>query len=407
MTSVPSNCEHPDTSLINPYEFVRKYECPDCRGVMACACDEEWATRLLGHQLAEATDLETRRSIRVTLGFQPGICRSCRGLPEIAYPKAELYGRTSKLRRYYWREIFIETGIRFPDWSADAGYDDLMVARSEHGAVYEEIEQQVINELKAEHATTPKYVYTDKAPSAVTAEHGVEVIDVVADYLPGHEGARSAVPLDGKPVTVEEFAAHYFKDRGSVVIHTESAPFHVLFATLLWRVVQDPADSLVRPAGFGSRCEETDGELVWVLLPEDFGVPGYWDRRRDALLARLDELRGLDVEAEFESELEGSVGLRDYLWACDPGTVETARQVLGLLPRATIVDIIEFLAGDYWGRYLGWPDLLVQSARRWFFTEVKSSGDRLSERQKSWIETNARYLGADVKLLKVHRPPIS
>jgi hypothetical protein len=37
------------------------------------------------------------------------------------------------------------------------------------------------------------------------------------------------------------------------------------------------------------------------------------------------------------------------------------------------------------------------------FSEVKSSGDRLSEDQRAWIKLNAEHLGLPFEIVKVHR----
>lgn len=99
-------CEHPDRVCLNQHELIRKYRCPDCGAVMMCACDEEFGRRFLAHQLNEGCELETQERIPVTHGFQPGICSECRGLPADQAPGAAIPGRTSKIKRYYWRELF-------------------------------------------------------------------------------------------------------------------------------------------------------------------------------------------------------------------------------------------------------------------------------------------------------------
>jgi|SRR5579863_866071 len=112
-------CSHPAVTCLNGYELVRKYRCEVCRAVMMCACDEKVARKFLAHQLHHATELDTRTDVPVTLGFQPTICRECRGLQPEAFPKSPQPGRTSKIRRYYWRELWFETMERFAAW-ADA-----------------------------------------------------------------------------------------------------------------------------------------------------------------------------------------------------------------------------------------------------------------------------------------------
>jgi hypothetical protein len=65
--------------------------------------------------------------------------------------------------------------------------------------------------------------------------------------------------------------------------------------------------------------------------------------------------------------------------------------------------VLRYLVGDYWNRYLGWPDLLAHKGSEYFFVEVKSSKDRLSENQKSWIQGNWAELKLPFKLVKIHR----
>src|SRR5574341_1396546 len=119
-----NSCVHSDVYCLNPYELIRKYLCLSCFEVMMCSCDEEFGRKYLPHQLSFATELSTKTEIRVSLGFQPRICRECRGLQPESNPVAAIHSRTSKLRRYYWREIAFETIKRFAEWSGNLGYSD-------------------------------------------------------------------------------------------------------------------------------------------------------------------------------------------------------------------------------------------------------------------------------------------
>ena len=66
--------------------------------------------------LVEGAELETQVRVRVTAGFVSNICETCRGLPATPYPATAIVGRTSNVRRYYWREIAFETMKRFDAW---------------------------------------------------------------------------------------------------------------------------------------------------------------------------------------------------------------------------------------------------------------------------------------------------
>src|SRR5205807_1431077 len=122
------------------YEFIRKYRCEQCNGVMMCACDEEFGRRFLPHQLREGRVLESQERVPVTLGFQTRICNHCRGLPEQAHPMAPRHRGKSKIARYYWRELWFEKTLRFADWAEKHGLSDAD-ARAQHRDVYAAIER--------------------------------------------------------------------------------------------------------------------------------------------------------------------------------------------------------------------------------------------------------------------------
>src|SRR5262249_44831342 len=149
------------------YELIRKYKCDSCGGVMMCACEEEFARRFLPHQLREGTELETQRRVPVTLGFLPAVCNSCRGVAEEAHPKAPSYGRTSKVVRYYWREIWFETTRRLADWYERQGHADPSAVHGAPRDIHKAIEREVIAEMKKLHERSPKYRYKEEPQSEV------------------------------------------------------------------------------------------------------------------------------------------------------------------------------------------------------------------------------------------------
>ena len=373
-----------------------------------CACDEEFGRRYLPHQISEAKDIQTRERIQVTLGFQPMICDTCRGLPEKACPKKPTYGSTTKVVRYYWREIAMSTIERFAHRLQQDGYTgDCVLASVTHKNEYEECRRQAIDEVKKLHARSPKYVYEGRSQSGVIDDYGVPVIPLDAIYHVGPND-RPRLQLGNELLTPEQFAAKDFERQGFDVLFTESRPFHVLFGVMMWMLIQDPADPRIQMAMFGERSAYDSGQQgkeIHALLPEDFGSPGYAVRRADAICDHLafltkakDELLWL-----FDYWVEPSASLRQYLWAHRPQDVAIARTILSVLPCDTIVQILACLVGDYWGRYCGWPDLLAHKPGEFIFAEVKSSKDKLSEDQKNWIQSNAEHLRLPFKIVKIHK----
>ncbi len=375
-----------------------------------CACDEDFGHRFLPHQLKRGVELGTQRRVPVTIGFQAGICNKCRGLPEEAHPKAEIYGRSSKVLRYYWREIFFETNRRFAEWAEDHGYTNHRIAKGEHRDIYGAIETQVVEETKRQHELSPKYVYQEESQNDVITRHKLEVVRLEGIYVP-HEEGRAGILFGERVCSAEEFATSHFREQGYQVLFTESRPFHVLFGTLMWLLIQDPDDPRVRIVGFGDRTAFEEGpknqELVKTHLPEDFGTPGYATRRAEAIEEHLASIPKEKRELlwTFDYWVPHSAGLRQYLWAHRPEDVERARQIISILPVDVTFRILRYLVVDYWGRCTGWPDLLVHVDDEFFFAEVKSSKDKLREDQKNWIRGNSADLRLPFKLVKIHKKP--
>ncbi|MHB9880653.1 VRR-NUC domain-containing protein [Pacificimonas sp. ICDLI1SI03] len=398
----PSTCHHPDRACLNQHELIRKYRCADCGAVMMCACDEVRGHRFLPHQLSEGCELDTQERVPVTHGFQEGVCSECRGLPADPAPAAAIHGRTSKIRRYYWRELFFAKEAALHDWDSehpDATHDERRSAQSA-------IEKAVLQDIKELHASAPKYAFTEKSQAEVIDQYSVEVEPLQATYAKvGRKGAQ--IVVGDEIISAEEFALRHYSGQGWQVLQLESVPFHALFGVMMWIVIQDPIDPKNRIVSFGDRTayeERRTKEPIWTHLPSDFGSAGYGIRRATAIEKHFDEfLHDDDLEWLFDYWRFHSENLRQYLWAHRPEDVERARKLLEILPPQTIKAILHYLVQDYWGRYLGWPDLLLHREGEFRFVEVKSSSDRLSDDQKRWIADNHNVLKLPFSIAKIHR----
>lgn len=401
-----SNCSHPNVELINPYEMIRKYRCVDCGTVAMCSCEDTFAQRFFGHQIDVATELETQQRIQVTGGFQKNLCDECRGIPPKAYPKAETYGNTTKYKRYYWREIQFETIKKFGDWCDEECIgENWLVARLKYSDVYNSIENKILNKILERHKQSPKYKYINKSTQEVLDEAEVEVENINVTYVRRSE-KHATVLYEENVLTVEEYAKRYYEDKGYQVLFCESVPFHVLFGVYMWLVIQDLQDPMNSPIMFGNRdpnIQKTE-ELVMTMLPKDFGTKGYYMRRQDFInehlksIAQTDDLLWL-----FDYWLDYSSNFRQYLWAHLEKDIQRARRIVEIMSSEHIIKCLRYLIKYYWSHYLGWPDLLVSNDSEYFFVEVKSSKDKLTDDQKSWIQKNASTLGFNFRILKLHK----
>ena len=372
-----------------------------------CACDEARGNAFLAHQLREGTELGTQERVRVTDGFQVGVCAECRGLPAEDHPVAAIFGRTSKIVRYYWRELFFREAELFEEWRQvqQAEVDEWGTAAME---VKKGLHKVALEEIKALHLASPKYRFSGVSQEETIRKYSVEVLSLQAQYV-REEGQKRARVMDGgEAVSVEECVKRHFERSGHQVMVLESRPFHVLFGVFLSLLIQDPADPKLRMVMFGDREafeKKEAGREIRTFLPSDFGTPGYGVRRAreiEEFLADLPEERE-ELIWHFDYCLEPSGNLRQYLWAHGSEDVAKARMLLDALPVESIRLILRYLINDYWGHYLGWPDLLVIRDSEFKFVEVKSTNDKLSEDQQCWIGDNYAILGFQFNITKVLR----
>jgi hypothetical protein len=113
------------------------------------------------------------------------------------------------------------------------------------------------------------------------------------------------------------------------------------------------------------------------------------------LICEPQELRQL-----FDLWLGPSDDLGLYLGGRRPEHFQVARQLIKILPSASIVEMLRYLVEDYWGRRSGWPDLIIFRDDEFFFAEVKSATDKLGKSQQRWLRDNRERLHFPFKLIE-------
>ena len=168
-------------------------------------------------------------------------------------------------------------------------------------------------------------------------------------------------------------------------------------------LIQDINDSLITPASFGSRIDfelgESQPSIINTFLPTDFGTKGYFDRRKKQIKEYINNLK--DIPWTFNYLLPYSADLCQYLWAHREQDINLAQDIINILGEHNIKLTLYYMVMDYWSNFCGWPDLLVFDDNSFFFVEVKSSNDKLSEDQKNWLIGNNKYMNFRAKIFKI------
>lgn len=401
-------CQHSELDCLNQHEIIRKYRCGACGAVMMCRCDEAFARRFLAHQINVACELETQDRIPVTHGFQQRTCNECRGLPATCAPAGEIHGRGSKIKRYYWREIYFGTTVRLAAWAELNGVEWKSAQwDAEHAAVRKRLEKEAIAEWSQRHDASPKYKWEEASDAEILKNYNVEVLEIYVKFSDRQAGRRAQV-LDGTEwVGVEPYVQRYYERQGYEVLTLESRPIHVLFGAFMWQLIQDAADDATRLVGFGvgTPGQISGKDMNYMLMPHDFGSPGYARRRKQTIdehLASIPTDTG-GLERRFDEWLQPSLQLRQYLGANVDEDIRSARRLLGVFSPEVVVRVLRYLVTDYWRRYLGWPDLLVFRAGQYALVEVKARNDDLTDDQKTWIQGNVQELSMPFRIAKLRK----
>ncbi len=199
-------CTHQNVESLNEYELVRKYRCSACSEIMMCECDRARGTKFLSHQLEYGVELNSQQRVRVTLGFQLGICRECRGLSPTASPTASTPGRTSKVKRYYWRELH----FREFEILSSMGMGLVDIYSPEASELRKKAASQALEDIKRIHEQSPKYHFDAESEVEFLKRVPVDKFELKAAVIEGGLIKRA----DGVTHSSEEFVIDHLKCQG-------------------------------------------------------------------------------------------------------------------------------------------------------------------------------------------------
>ncbi len=328
-------------------------------------------------------------------GFATGLCLECRGQQEQPHPRAAIYNQKGKVQRFYWREIFKTYCWLTLEWLHDNSehVKDILDFQERFAENAKQLKGQARVHWQQVHKRTPKYDVTERTPAQFLSEVNIPVVNVPAKYLQIEKAGQKIgkwTNKTGELVSAETIAAEWYESRGYVSLRCERKLISILVSTFLTNSIQSLSDPRVREV-FRNTTKgwtpiHTNTGLISILLPEDFGSVEYYKRRYDAIQTDLDRMRKFDnLLSLFDDLLYESTSLRDYLWVNDDQVVKLAREALLVLPTEVVIKGVQWAIGDFWQRQPGWPEFLVCRENQFFFSEVKSPNDELSQEQMNWF----------------------
>jgi hypothetical protein len=325
---------------------------------------------------------------------------------------AAIRGRKGKVERFYWREITKTFHSLARSWllQNDKHVANIIEFRSRFSDAAKALRKQALQYWQGEHRKKPKYDMSEPTVKELHNDVDVPETIVFAQYV---QVPRAEQKLgkwrnsSGELVSAELIASEFYRSQGWTTHLCERKLASVLYGTFCFSVVQDEDDPQVR-IGYRKSTRgwidaKRNTELIAIPLPQDFGSTAHFKRRSAEYAPLFSFLRSENLSDVFEEWLGPSESLRDYLWANDDAPVALGRNVLRAVPAASVVGWIEWIAGDFWHRQPGWPDLFLVRDAAYRFAEVKSPHDELSQEQMRWFKWALREAGVPCEVCRVRR----
>lgn len=229
------------------------------------------------------------------------------------------------------------------------------------------------------------------------------------------EEASSSKPkakfyYDSKELFVEEVAIEYYKNQGYNAIWAENDYWWVIYALLFWDIIFMKTDTCTTVPMNDPRFEERYTLLTthrMMDMPHDFFKPTFYGVRKQHINQRLRDFMNLDITKEIEKSYNKHYG--QYCrpienW--DKFTLNELTIATKLLRKEQIISIMYMLVLDFNRFRSGFPDLIVFNNKDFFFAEVKSKNDTISQKQLDNHYYLTNTVKANVTIFSVNKSDI-
>jgi hypothetical protein len=227
------------------------------------------------------------------------------------------------------------------------------------------------------------------------------------------QGGKAKYILNGKEYFAEEVAINHYKSLGYEALWTENTYWWMLMSLLFWDVIFAKVRGAVSVSVSGVQVEVSPDEENFEDLfqqtirlngiPSDFFTPEFYGRRKELIRNKLQELLNSNIEQRLIESYKQNYG--KYCrpienW--DKFKLEDLLIAVRKVEKEKLLKILERLITDFTNNRAGMADLIANSDKDFFFAEVKSESDKISERQKEWHEFLSTVLKFRVEIFLIN-----
>ena len=214
---------------------------------------------------------------------------------------------------------------------------------------------------------------------------------------------------NSKELFVEEIAIEYYQNLGYTAIWGENFYWETLYSLLFWDIIFMKTDTCTPYPMNHEKFEDYYNMLVntdMLDMPNDFFNENFYLVRREAINHKLKQFKNNpdSMIKTLNSSYLNNYGKRCrgiYDW--DKFRLEELKIPIECLEKEQILLIFDRMLHDFAYYRSGFPDLIVMNKEEFFFVEVKSKNDNLSERQVEWHDYLMNEVKIDVNIFSVNK----
>jgi len=239
------------------------------------------------------------------------------------------------------------------------------------------------------------------------------LIGTAKEVTLGSKGKVKYHLKDGQ-LFAEELAMLVYQKRGYNAKWTENIYWWTIMSLLFWETIFAKVKGavVVRSGGTDLEVDTYDDKFENLFnttvinmngMPHDFFTDEFYTRRKSIIINRIRELQNSDIIEKIKLSYKNNYGKN-----CRPiedwnrYSIEELITPLVYIDKNIIIEICHRLIKNFSTNRPGLPDLIVYSEKDFFFSEVKSKNDKVSQGQKNWHDFLSENLGLKVELFLIN-----
>lgn len=227
-----------------------------------------------------------------------------------------------------------------------------------------------------------------------------------------HKGKTKYI-INGNEYFAEEAAINHYKNLGYNSLWTENTYWWTLMSLFFWDIIFAKIRGAVTVIidGVQTEIDPTNENFEQFFkqaiqrngMPIDFFTHEFYERRKNLIKNKIQELQHSNLEQKLVESYK-----QNYGRTCRPIENWDKYKIDDLLISVQRMDpeklikIPERLISNFIDDRAGFPDLIVYDDKDFFFSEVKSEKDKISEKQKEWHDFLSMTLGLRVEVFLIN-----